>query len=324
MHAVTMTRVMRAAALMVLSILSLSASAFGWGCEGHQMIALIARAHLTPAASQAVDQLLNRNPVDPSLNRFCKDRPADAMADASTWADDARIIEKTSAWHYIDIRLDAPRTPSVTHWCPPIGPSVNGKERPGCITNAIDYEWAILKDPDRPATERATALRYVIHFVGDIDQPLHDADNSDRGGNCTLLRFFNEEAPANLHAVWDYKLIVRELARENTSLAAYAQILDRQYTRDGKAWAKSEIDSEAWTWEGHRLAVTVAYGDLRPPIPVEAPGARTDCDAERDKVAALHISIGQNYRERTMPVIDEQIAKAGYRLANLLNQTFER
>ena len=69
------------------------------------MIALIARAHLTPAASAAVDRLLRENPIDPALNRFCKDRPADPMADAATWADDARNIEKTATGTYIDIPL---------------------------------------------------------------------------------------------------------------------------------------------------------------------------------------------------------------------------
>ena len=59
------------------------------------MIALIARAHLTPAAANAVDQLLRENPIDPALSRFCKDRPNDLMADSATWADDAKNIEKT-------------------------------------------------------------------------------------------------------------------------------------------------------------------------------------------------------------------------------------
>ena len=87
-----------------------SAPAFGWGCEGHQMIALIARAHLTPAASAAVDQLLSANPIDPALSRFCNDRPADLMADSATWADDERNIDKTTAgWHFIDIPLAVQR-----------------------------------------------------------------------------------------------------------------------------------------------------------------------------------------------------------------------
>src|ERR1700685_1118038 len=126
--------------LFFLAVLPFSTgSAFGWGCEGHQMIALIARAHLTPAASNAGDGLLRENPIDPALSRFCKDRPADLMADSATWADDARNIEKTAEWHYIDIPL-AVHTGSVPEadlmkWCAPLSDG-----RPGCIVTAIDYE----------------------------------------------------------------------------------------------------------------------------------------------------------------------------------------
>src|SRR5580658_2188395 len=106
--------------LSFLAVLPFAAgSAFGWGCEGHQMIALIARAHLTPAASSAVDRLLRENPIDPGLNRFCKDRPSDLMADSATWADDARNIEKTAEWHYIDIPLAAPAGSDAMQWCKP-------------------------------------------------------------------------------------------------------------------------------------------------------------------------------------------------------------
>src|SRR5580658_603252 len=94
-------------------------SAFGWGCEGHQIIALIARAHLTPTASNVVDQLLRENPIDPALNRFCRDRPNDLMADSATWADDARNIEKTAEWHYIDIPLAVHADPDAMQWCKP-------------------------------------------------------------------------------------------------------------------------------------------------------------------------------------------------------------
>src|SRR4051812_43590773 len=78
-------------------------SAFGWGCEGHQMVALIARARLTPGVSAAVNELLRSVPIDAALKRYCQDRPNDPMADASTWADDVRNDEKTGEWHYVDI-----------------------------------------------------------------------------------------------------------------------------------------------------------------------------------------------------------------------------
>jgi hypothetical protein len=294
-----------------------SASAFGWGCEGHQIIALIARAHLTPAASNAVDQLLRENPIDPALSRFCKDRPNDLMADSATWADDARTKEKTADWHFIDIPLEVPADSDLMKWCKPI----DGK--PGCIVSAIDYEWALLRDKSQPSAVRAKALRYLIHFIGDLSQPLHASDNHDRGGNCTEITFFAEAKPENLHAIWDYKIIERDLEARKMTQAQYARSLDEDF-------AESKIDVLAWTWESHTLASTVAYADLKPSIPV-APVAlgtadQAACNEGRAAVAALHISINSindEYVSHALPVIREQLAKAGYRLAGLLNQTFK-
>src|SRR5215831_15358020 len=149
-----MRRLIPAIAIFLSSV----SRVFGWGCEGHQIVAMIARAHLTPAASAAVDGLLKSNPIDPTLKRFCRDRPADLMADSSTWADDAKNNEKTGNWHYIDIPLTVSGPGPLGAWCPPIGESVDGKDRPGCVTDAIPYEWAILRDASRPVSERATAL----------------------------------------------------------------------------------------------------------------------------------------------------------------------
>jgi hypothetical protein len=253
------------------------------------------------------------------------------MADASTWADDARNIEKTSQWHYIDIPLsvvqehpddNARREPNINIWCVPVGPPNASKDRAGCIVSAISYELGILRDASRPEAERAKALRYIIHFIGDLHQPLHDTDNDDRGGNCTALTFFAEDRPANLHAIWDYKLIQRKLEREHQTQPQFAAALNQKFSERWIEWAPPKIDVLAWAWEGHGIAHDVTYGDLRPHIPVEAPNRDTDCDLEREKIAALHIWISTEYFDKVEPVIEQQLAKAGYRLAALLNQTF--
>jgi hypothetical protein len=303
----------------VLSLLAafplLTGSAFGWGCEGHQMIALIARAHLTPVVSSAVDRLLRENPIDPTLNRFCKDRPNDPMADSATWADDVRTIEKTGDWHFIDIPLAAQAGSDAMKWCKP---AQDGQ--PGCIVSAIEYEWAILRDKSRPAPVRAKALRYLIHFVGDLSQPLHASDNHDRGGNCTEIRFFAEPNPQNLHAIWDYKIIARDLEARKATQVQYAKTLDEDFAR-----SESKIDVLAWAWDSHAIASSVVYADLKPPIPISTAGTadQAECTAERAAVASLHISIDDEYVGHVLPVVREQLAKAGLRLAALLNQTFQ-
>lgn len=299
--------------LTLLAVLPLTTvSAFGWGCEGHQIIALIARAHLTPQASMAVDRLLRENPIDAALNRFCKDRGSDLMTDAATWADNARTIEKTADWHFIDIPLAIRGSgQDAMKWC-----------HSDCIVSAIGHEWALLRDTSQPAPVRAKALRYLIHFVGDLTQPLHAADNHDRGGNCTEMRFFAEGKPENLHAIWDYKILERDIDAKKETQSQYAKTLDAQFQP-----SESKVDVLAWTWDSHALAATVAYGDLKPPIPMASPTSgtadQTACSAERATVGAQHIAIDDEYVNRALPVIREQLAKAGYRLAALLNQTFQ-
>jgi hypothetical protein len=311
---------MRALLLSSLTLLTSAVPAFGWGCDGHQIVALIARAHLTASASAAVDKLLADNPADATGNHNCKS--ADAMADVATWADEVRNAEKTGLWHYVDIPLTERKPGSLAAWCPPIGPSVGGQDRPGCVTNAIEYQWAVLLDTARSGPDRAVALRYIIHFVGDMHQPLHSSDNDDHGGNCTAMKFFDQERPANLHSIWDSMLIQHELTAKKETAADYARRLDRQYADKWPEWGTAVVDPTAWAWENNRIAREFTYGDLKPLIPVEKPDPKADCNAERDKVSALKITIGDPYFDATIPVVGEQLAKAGYRLANLLNRSF--
>ena len=311
----------------------LPGTAFGWGCEGHQMVALIARAHLTPAVSAAVDQLLKDNPLDPDQKRYCQDRPADAMADSSTWADDMKNIDKTFTWHFIDIPLGLHRSDGdsfdVSKWCEPIVPvpaGAEGKDRPGCLTSAIAYEWDILRDKTRAGPDRAKALRYLIHFLGDLSQPLHSGDNHDQGGNCTKITFFYNEKPENLHAIWDERMIGRDLAARKSGSLQYAVGLDREFAKNWPAWGTAKTDVEAWAWEGHDIAGTITYGKMNPPIPVAPPADgqadRAACTLERTQSEALHLVVGDAYFREALPVVRQQLAKGGYRLAGLLNQSF--
>src|SRR5262249_42165447 len=157
------------------------------------------------------------------------------------------------------------------------------------------------------------------HFVGDIHQPLHDVDNNDRGGNCTAIQFFTEDKPINLHAIWDYKLIEHRIDQQKSTQPQYAAALNEGYaTRFDTLSSEKPDDPDTWAWQTHALADSVTYGNLSPAIPVETPNPQADCNAERDKVAALHIRIDDDYFSKAMPVIDKQLATAGYRLADLL------
>lgn len=308
--------------MKILSILILCAascvSAFGWGCEGHQIVALIASQHLTPQARAAVEQLLKEHPIDPGLSRFCQPVAADPMADAATWADDSKRGEKTGTWHYLDIPRGVEHA-DLMKYCAPIGESVDGKDRPGCLLTGLEYEYNILKDKSRPPAERATALRYMIHFIGDLHQPLHTTANDDQGGNCTSVTLFGDPKRGNLHGAWDYGIIAHFLKQKNETPAQLATQLDQQYQAKGPGWLHEQIDFGKWIWEGHHVAEKATYDKLHPKLPVAPAENGPGCAAEREKTTALKIDIDSKYADTAMPVIERQLAKAGYRLADVLN-----
>ena len=281
------------------------------------MVALLARVHLTPVATNAIDQLLRDNPVN-TVSQYCKGA-GDLMADVSSWADNVRNTDKTGKWHYIDIPLAQKHEDSLAKWCEPVTDAVPGKDRTGCVTTAIEYNTGILNDPARSSADRAQALRFLIHFIGDMHNPLHTV-NDQQGGNCTSIQFFAEAKPSNLHSIWDTKMIAKRLADAQLNIAQYATSLDERFAGDFRKLSKG--NAADWVWEGHGIAEKVTYGDLSPKIPVQTSEV-TDCNAERAKSADLHIAVTDKYYEKAMPAVDEQLARAGYRLAAFLNQNFD-
>jgi hypothetical protein len=306
--------------LLLLALL-LTAPARAWWCEGHQMVALIAEKHLTPAALAAVTALLQSQPVDPTLQRFCKNPPAGLMTDASTWADDVKKTEQTGTWHYMDIPLGM-KHGDLAPYCQPVTPSRNGAPPTGCLLSALRYNLNILHDDKESDSERAKALRYLIHLVGDLHQPLHTTANNDQGGNCVPIQFFADPKIANLHSVWDGMLVNRDTAAKGFTLTQMADDLDQRYRKSGESWMKHGTDFEKWIWEGHKAAQEATYGHLQPKIPIEPYQEHPNCKVESAKDAALHLHVDEAYERKADPLIEEQLAKAGYRLAEVLNEVW--
>jgi hypothetical protein len=307
----------------VLKLLTLvlftSSPALAWWCEGHQVVGLIASKHLSANAQAAVTKLLKENPdgVLPS----CKNSPDDPLAVASTWADDVKKSELSSSWHYMDIPLGLKKgDPEV--YCEPIGPSVNGGARPGCILSALRYAVNVLHSEKETDSEKAKALRYLIHLVGDLHQPLHTTANNDQGGNCTPVQFFDDPKVTNLHSIWDGMMFNRNLAAKNQTVATLAATLDQQYESKRKGWIKNAPEFDRWAWEGHLLSQNFVYGKLEPKPPVEPYDPKPVCKVEQERFGALHIKTADSYEAAAAPIVDEQLAKAGYRLAEILNVIF--
>ena len=174
-----------AAAVMLCPV-----AAWAWGFDGHKIIAVVAADNLTPSAASHVAEILGV----PSDKRSI----ATAMEAASIRPDTVFRDEdtRTARWHYIDICLQDRRS-DVAARCP------GGN----CVTAKIDEYTKRLKEKHYDRWGAAGDLAFLIHFVGDIHQPLHAANDADRGGNCVSVD--SSSRAKDLHAVWDTTLVRR-------------------------------------------------------------------------------------------------------------------
>ena len=253
--------------VFLLGVLVTPNPALGWGPEGHRAVAMIAAKDLTPEVRDKIQTMLT---------------PHETLAAISVWADDIREEHpETGPWHYIDVPLAASAI-DMTHECP------GGN----CVVAKISEFESVLKNKSVDPALRREALEFVIHFVGDLHQPLHCADNNDQGGNKVQVIFFGQ--PSNLHAVWDGGII----GHEKQHGASLATALEGRITPEQRAaWVRGSV--EEWALESHALAVSVAYGRLP---------------------SGTNPNLADDYVNATMPVVEEQIEKAGIRLAHLLNE----
>jgi len=300
----------------VFALLFQVSPTLAWGCKAHQTVALIAEKHLTSDARQFVDKLLSENPIDPQLKRYCGGATRDLMADASTWADDIRSDRKNGPWHYIDIPRGAGRGP-LERYC--------GSD--GCVTKAIAEQVALLKDKSADPRLRAEALRYVIHFVGDLHMPLHATTNNDEGGNCVPVRYLRRQPHEshnsfvpNLHALWDTAIPERDM--EGAEPPEYADYLSQIFSSDFPKWQAAGIHVDEWAWESHDLAETVVYAKLTPTVPAEAPTivhSCTDANNIGERMMRLHLVADEAYQQAAAAIVEQRLAQAGLRLALILN-----
>jgi hypothetical protein len=253
---------MRRFAITVLLLL-LPAPVLAWSALGHRLTARLAMDYLSSDARKEIARLLDGG----------------TLADASTWADSIRSARPESyPWHFIDVPVDS----SFEGWaryCPPAG----------CVLGAIDRYAKVLADRHRPDAERAEALRFLIHFVGDLHQPLHVGERNDRGGNDVKVTWQGQ--PANLHSVWDTYLISSAGLNEDDWLG--------RLRKTAKGMNRKEVATGSpadWAAESHALSRDHVY---RIPSPPELGGA---------------------YATENLPRAEQRLAQAGIRLAAMLNQ----
>jgi len=220
----------RAGGIGVLGLgLLVAAPAAAWGPVAHRVIARVAARHLSPAARREAARLLG----------------AESLADVAYWADEIRERRpETARWHYVDIPLRAnDYQPSRDCRLTPRG---------DCIIAALERERATLGDSGTPAARRAEALRFVVHLVGDLHQPLHCADDDDRGGNTVKVVLLG--VPATLHGVWDGGLLT---VSGLTERAWVERVAGRISGTDLRTLGRGTV--VGWALETHRAAVEHAY-----------------------------------------------------------------
>lgn len=285
-------------------------------------MAFLAERHMTPEALQMWQKLLSENPIDPKMKRWCGNSFADGLVDGSTWPDDIRAKQKNGHWHYIDIPRAAKKG-DLQPFC--------GSE--SCVTEALAKQIAILKDQTADAALRADALRYVVHFVGDLHQPLHAVDNNDHGGNCVAVQYFrrkprlNKQHPEtddytpNLHGVWDTQIVERDM--EVGDPDRFAEELNETFAAQIAGWQKAGVRIDDWAWESHDSANRTVYGELPVKVEIEAPKTIASCADDNEigkRMFEKHIVLGNAYQQVAEKLAEERLAQAGVRLAMILNE----
>jgi hypothetical protein len=256
-------------ALAVVCLL-LPAPAWAWGPEGHEVVAHIAGMNLTPKARAGVAALLGGE--------------AEAsMAIAANWADEIRDARpQTSSWHYVNLEIDG------DHRYVPARDCSGGN----CAVGQILRDEAILRSNAVPAA-KTEALKFLIHFVGDIHQPLHAADNHDRGGNDVRIAL-RRGRPMTLHHFWDDDVV----AAQGRDPVAIARGIDASLARVQKIALMAPAAPADWALASAALARTVVYPQI-------------------------HQGISNQVLAADAPIARAQLAKAGYALAGILNTIFK-
>ena len=282
---------LRFALSVVLLTVNLTAPALAWGDRGHRTTAKIAWRQMTPQARNGVNDLIAS--ADVLATPACR---VSDFSDASVWADCVRSRYKerfyaTSKWHYIDIPVcdRAFRLPA-------------DPDNRFVITR-LEREASVLADRSQPRARRLEALMWVAHLIGDIHQPLHVGDRSDRGGNEVQIRSPRDHRDVKLHAFWDSELVDDALGSEG---GIEGMMADAAAAR--RSPAVVAVPPEGWARESWNLSRTVAYGLLGGDI--ACPGG------------AGEATVSDQYVAQSGAIVRQRLELAGVRLALLLNQSF--
>ena len=281
-----------AAVAALASILVGPAPALAWGYEGHRVVADLARPYLTPEVRGKVDALLATD--NDTLSGH-------DMTEEATWADSWRGANhpETGDWHFVDTELDSPDVKAACFGEKAIaGPASKGPAE-DCVVDKINQFAAELADPQVDQGECLLALKYLLHLVGDVHQPLHASDNHDKGGNCVRLAL-GAARPTTLHSYWDTGF----LAWFGPDPVVIAETLRPDITPAQKrAWESGT--PQTWATEAFEIARRTAHS-------LDFPAG---CPAD-----AKPWALPPDYESAVRKAAVVQLKRAGVRLAWVLNR----
>ena len=273
---------------LLLALLLLPSRAMAWWEYGHETVASIALAEVRPQTRAAIRRLLAQ-----SWRLETPTCPARTIEQASIWPDCIKTLgdrfSHAASWHYQNVDV-----------CRPFDPE--GACRDGnCVSAQIERQARLLADRTLPIRERVMALAFLVHFVGDLHQPLHAGDRGDLGGNRLPVAYGIIAGRTNLHLVWDGYLAERGIstpAGGAAGILSELSIAEKAQMRLGTVtdWARE-------SWEASRdFAYASVLADPCGAVPTERP------------------VITEDMTRRLVPIVRRQVARGGLRLARLLDE----
>jgi hypothetical protein len=262
-------------------------TALAWHDDGHRIVGEIAERQLSPEVRARVRELLAGMPEYATL------------ATAATWADQKAKLDESFAFaytsHFVNVRGE-------------VGPRELYKlclAQSGCVATGILYYADVLRSDRTSDEHKAEALRFLVHFVGDVHQPMHAGHLEDKGGNdikdLRLLEYTPGKERTNLHAVWDGGIIALALGRGGKTWDSWAIDLDRRITKEQrKRWVAV---GSVYDWIDESRLFAAANGYL---------------DAEGVGEVETGDVLGEVWYERNRSVVEQRLQQAGVRLAVLL------
>lgn len=283
---------------LVVFEMTVASPAFAWGDQGHKVVALVADHYLKPAVRQKIKAMLAQDTSGLT--------PSTSIADEATWADRFRDSDRnttkirydlTRNWHFVDIEIAGADIDAACFGHPASEPNASDGPAEACVVDKINSFAAELKEPTTSATERRAALQFLLHFVGDLHQPLHSSNDHDKGGNDKKVKAAGVPS-GSLHHYWD-AVFVANLGSVPQKIAG--QLVKTTTSGQIKAWSKG--DAESWALQSLQVSKLRAYGGLGVPD------------------ASGKFMLSATYVTEANKTVARQLARAGVRLAKLLNDS---